>query len=144
MDQLGDKLKNLSGEIKHYIETRMEIFLIEISENLTEWAAQSIQKGLGILLLSSGFVFALAALAIYLGEILDSISMGFLIVSAPLLLIGLIFTITGSKFLSKSIQQQFMKSVLKSLEENESKSQNETKLLPDTTKKNTVEEKKNG
>jgi len=144
MDQFGDKLKNLTGEIKHYIETRLEIFLIEISENLTDWAAQSIQKGIGVLLLSSGLLFAFISLAIYLGEILENMSLGFLIVSAPLLLIGLIFTLTGSKALANSIQKQFMKSVLKSLEEQETKSSNETKLLPETTKKKGIKEKKNG
>ena len=133
MDQLGSKIKDLSEELKHYIETRLEILLLDISEQLTSWVGQSVQKGVGILLLSTGILFSLIALAIYLGDLLDNQSLGFLIVSLPLILLGTIFSITKSKGLANKVQDQFMKGVIKALDEKKTDVDmpEQQKLLPE-------------
>jgi uncharacterized membrane protein YqjE len=134
MDQLGDKLKDLSTDLRQYMETRLELFVIDISEHVTKWVSLSIQKWLGILLLASGVQLAMIALGIYLGELLDSYSLGFLIVSLPLLLLGLIFSFTGMEGLAKGIQKKFMAGVIQSMED-ELKKDREQKLLPKSSSK---------
>ncbi len=132
MDQLSDKLKDLSTDLRQYIETRLEILVLDISEHVTKWVSISIQKWLGILLLASGVQLAMIALGIYLGELMDSYSIGFLIVSVPLLLLGLIFSFTGVEGLAKGIQKKFMEGVIKSMEEDLKKDKKQ-KLLPESS-----------
>ena len=137
MEQLGDKLKDLSADLRQYIETRLEILVIDISEHITRWISISIQKWLGILLLASGVQLAMIALGVYLGELLESYSLGFLIVSLPLLLFGLLFAFTGMEGLAKGIQEQFMTNVIKSMEEELNKEKkDDPKLLPESSTKN--------
>ena len=104
MDQLGHRLKQLTVELKEYIETRLELLLLDFSEQITSWLGQTIQKTVGILLLTIGFFFGAFALAIYLGDVLGNESLGYLIVSIPFLLIGTIFAVTSSKGLATKVR----------------------------------------
>lgn len=137
MDQLGQRLKQLTSELKEYFETRLELLFLDFSDQITSWLGQTIQKSVGFLLLTIGFFFAAFALAIYLGEVLGNPSMGYLAVAIPFLLIGTIFALTKSKGLANKVQGQFMKEVIKAIDQNEEKA----KQLPAKSEDTKVEKK---
>ena len=137
MDQLGHRLKQLTVELKEYIETRLELLLLDFSEQITSWLGQTIQNTVGILLLAIGFFFGAFALAIYLGDVLGNESLGYLIVSIPFLLIGTIFAVTSSKGLATKVQNQFMKEVIKAIDQKEEKA----KQLPEKSEKEQISDK---
>lgn len=117
MDQLGERLKHIVNELKDYVETRLELLLINISDKITFRIGLSIQKLLGFSLLGVGLLFALVALAIFLGELLDSLALGYVIVSVPLLLVGIFFAFGKPKAIARGIQLQIMEEIIEALEE---------------------------
>lgn len=117
MDELGERIKHIINELKDYVETRLELVLLNVSDKITFRIGHSIQKLLGFSLLGIGLLFALVALAIYLGEILDQRSLGYVIVSAPLLLVGIFFAFGKPKAIARGIQVQMMEEIIEAMEE---------------------------
>jgi flagellar motor component MotA len=94
--------------------------VLSVSDKVTQWIGHSFQRILGYSILGLGMMFALIGLAIYLGDLIDNEALGYVIVAAPLLLLGMIFAFSKPMGLAKSIQRQFMSEILKSLEEDQS------------------------
>ena len=107
-DIIAGRVKQISADLKQYVEKRMELFAIQLGEQLSGILAESIQKLSGVIFLLGGVILALIALALWLGELLESNSLGFLIVSLPLLLIGLLFSASRPRSVSRSIRKQLM------------------------------------
>ncbi|MDZ7715457.1 MAG: phage holin family protein [Balneolaceae bacterium] len=122
-DQLGQRFKAISSDLKLYIEKRVELFLLNIGEHMSRLMAESIQKTAGILMLFGGLVCLVVALAIYLGNILDNESLGYIIVSLPLLVIGLLFFYLKPDSLRQSIQDHFESEFIKALNSSDKKEQ---------------------
>ncbi|MEX0609230.1 MAG: phage holin family protein [Balneolaceae bacterium] len=117
MDQLGERIKHIINELKDYVETRLELVIVNISDKVTLKIGQSIQKLLGFSLLAIGLLFALVALAIFLGELFDQRSLGYVIVSAPLLLIGVFFAFGKPRAIARGIQESLMEEIIEALED---------------------------
>jgi len=124
MDQLGSRLKQLSSELREYIETRIDLFVLNLSDQITHWISISIQKIIGFSTIGSGLLFGMIALAIYLGDVLNNEALGFAIIALPLILIGLILAFSKPFGIANTIQKQLMVGVLESLEDKS----DETKL----------------
>ena len=125
MDLFSERLKKITNELKSYMEARIDLLVLTLGEQVTQWVGDSIQKFVGYIILGTGFLFALIALAFYLGELplINSEALGFLIVAGGLLLIGIIFAFATPKRISRSIQQQMMEGVLKAIDKNEAEKQ---------------------
>ncbi|MEQ9308818.1 MAG: hypothetical protein RLN90_05135 [Balneolaceae bacterium] len=121
MDQLGSRLKQLSYELREYIETRIDLLVLNVSDQVTNWISVSIQKIIGFSIIGSGLLFAMIALAIYVGDLLDNEAIGFALVAIPLLLMGLLLAISKPFGIAKNIQKQLMAGVLESLEDEKEK-----------------------
>lgn len=119
MDQLNSRVKQITNELKQYVETRLDLLVLNIGEQITKWLGESIQKLIGFTVLGIGVFFGMIALAIYIGELLGNVAIGYLIVSAPMILIGLLLASAKPKGIAKSIQNQFMDGILKSIEKKE-------------------------
>lgn len=117
-DQLGQRLRNITADLKLYIEKRIELVMLNAGEHLSGWMAASIQRATGALLLLGGVCFLFVALAIYLGNVLENESLGYLLVSVPLLLVGLLFVSLKPEGLFDKIQQRFESEVIKAIEQN--------------------------
>lgn len=118
VDQLGQRLKTISGDIKLYIEKRVELVLLNIGEHFSRILAEAVQKIAGILLLSGAAICLLVALALYLGDVLNNESLGYVLVSLPLIVFGLLFLYLKPKRMLRKIQNQFEKEVLDALSAN--------------------------
>lgn len=116
MDDLGKRIKHVTHELKEYVEKRMELTILNISGEITYWVGRSVQSLIGYTILGLGLVFALIALSIFLGELIGKEWAGFAIVSAPIVVIGLILVIAKPKSLVNKIQDQMLNELLNSLE----------------------------
>ena len=97
------------SDIRTYIENRIELLSITVSEEIAKVASESIQKFVGLLFLSFGAVFLWIALGFFLGELLNSQALGFFLASLPLLLFGTILYKRSSKKLAEKIQYDIIK-----------------------------------
>lgn len=135
-DQLGKRFRSITGDLKLYIEKRIELLLLNIGEQYSQWMAESIQKLTGIFLLFGAFVFILVAVAIYLGELLGWPGLGYVIVSIPLFVTGLFFFYLKPRSLAENLQQHFESELIKALTQNveqDGKKHNEPLNLPEST-----------
>ena len=117
-DQFGKRLRSITSDLKLYLEKRIELTVLNIGEAISGIMAASVQRGIGVFLLLGGLCFLLFALAIYLGDLLDSRSLGYVIVSLPLLLVGGLFMYLKPKSVFKQLQHRFEDEVIKSIEQN--------------------------
>jgi nitrate reductase gamma subunit len=116
MDILGQRIKQVSNELKEYVETRIELLILNLSDKATLWLGDLIQHTFNLVILGTGLVFGLIALGFYLGELLESMSAGFGIIGGFLTLVGLILLIVKPKNVSRKIQNQIMRDVIDALE----------------------------
>lgn len=114
-DHITGRLKTLSREMKSYVEKRAELLYLNISDHLARMLAQSVHKFIGILLILAGVLFLMAALALYLGELLNSQALGYLIVSIPILVIGLLFTSLRPRSITRNMQRKMANEMLKAI-----------------------------
>lgn len=116
MDDLGTRIKQVSNEFKDYVETRIELLILNLSDKATLWLGELIQHTFNLVILSTGLLFGLIALGFYLGELLNSMPVGFGIIGAVLFLIGLILIFSKPKNITRRIQNQIMRDVIEALE----------------------------
>lgn len=116
-DHLGRRLRTITADLKLYIEKRIELAMLNAGEALSGLMAASVQRGVGIFLLLGGICFILFALAIYLGDLLDSQSLGYVLVSLPLLIAGLLFLNLKPNALFEQLQHRFESEVIKTIEQ---------------------------
>lgn len=108
--------KALPSEIREYIEKRIQLTTLKISEKISGVISSSVQKVAGILLIASGLWFAWFSLCFYLGDLLESTSLGFLAGAVPLLLIGILLYKTTIRSLSDKIQADIIAGMLQKVD----------------------------
>ncbi|MDR8390128.1 phage holin family protein [Aliifodinibius sp. S!AR15-10] len=117
-DPLSRRLKTISGDLKLYVEKRVELLMLNVGEHISRMIAESVQKVAGIIMLTSGAVFLLVALALFLGDLLDNESLGYILVSLPLIVAGFMFYYLKPKSMLDGIQNHFEKEIIKAISEN--------------------------
>jgi uncharacterized membrane protein YqjE len=130
MDQLGQRIKQVSNEFKDYVETRIELLILNLSEKGTLLLGDMIQHTFNMIILGTGLLFGLIALGFYLGELLNSMPAGFGIIGGFLFLVGLILILSKPKNISRKIQSQIMHEVIEALDAK--KDTEEIKFLEET------------
>jgi hypothetical protein len=115
MEDLGSRIKQVTNELKDYVETRLELTFLNVGDKFTYFIGHSIQTMIGYVILGIGLLFMMTALAIYLGELLDARWAGYLIVAFPFILIGLIFVLGKPKFIARRIQSEMLAELLGSM-----------------------------
>ncbi len=117
-DQLSEKLRSITSDLKLYVEKRIELVLLNTGEQISQWMAATLQRVTGALLILGGVSFLFFALAIYLGNILGSESLGYVLVSLPLFILGFLFVYLKPKGLLRQIEQMFEAEIIKALNQN--------------------------
>ena len=116
MDQLAQRIKQVSNELKGYVETRIELLILNLSDKGTLWLGDLIQHTFNLVILGTGLLFGLIALGFYLGELFNSMPAGFGLIGGILVLIGLILILSKPKNISRKIQSQIMHDVIEALD----------------------------
>lgn len=107
--------RNLTAEVRLYIEKRVELFTLTVAEQVSLIAAQSIQKIIGLLLLAGALFFLWFALGFVVGDWIDNTGLGFLIMSVPLFIAAFVFANNKSEKLTDSIQSDMIQKTLESI-----------------------------
>lgn len=110
--QQEEEKESLASDIRSYIETRVQLLSLTIAEQISLVVAHSVQKLIGLILLGTALYFICFALGFYLGELLDSYSLGFGIVALPFLIAGFIFINQKSKRLTEKIQADLISKII--------------------------------
>lgn len=119
MEDLGNRIKHITNELKEYVETRLELVFLNVGDRITYLIGQSIQTFAGYVVLTIGLIFGMTALAIFLGELLDERWAGYAIVGAPFLIAGLIFIFSKPRFITRRIQNQILSELISAFEDEE-------------------------
>lgn len=108
----GNTKKNMTAEVRQYVEKRLELFSLTIAEQVSRILAESFQQVLGLFVLSFALFFFWFAIGFWVGELIDSISAGFAISAIPLFLIGYILMKGHSKSITEKVQAQLISKVI--------------------------------
>lgn len=106
-DNISERIKHITGDLKRYAEKRLELMVINIGEQYARWIAESIQRITGMVFLFGGLMFLMVALAFYIGALLNSISLGFIIASIPLFIVGYLFFNLIPESISENLRADF-------------------------------------
>lgn len=134
-DKLGKRLRIITADLKLYLEKRIELAMLNVGEAISGLMAASVQRGIGVFLLLGGVCFLLFALAIYLGDLLESRSLGYVLVSLPLLFVGGLFMYLKPKSVFEQLQHRFENEVIKSIEQNGKAAEETLKIEKETHSK---------
>ncbi len=116
-DIIGNRLKIIKQELQDYIETRITLKAIDVGEKISYLIGQSIQQLIAYTILIIGLLFALVALALFVGDLLNNTALGYLIVSAPFILTGLFLVLVKPRKIALNIQDKIMEELLENLED---------------------------
>lgn len=89
-DHILERIKKLPAEIRLLIEKRVELYVLEFGENISRNVGKALAGIISGLVFLLAIIFALIALAFFVGDILDSTAAGFAVVAALLLVVGLV------------------------------------------------------
>lgn len=115
LEEIQDE--SLTEELRSYIEKRVQLLILTITERVSSIIAQSLQKFVGMILLGFALYFICLALGFYLGEILGNYSYGFAIVSIPFILFGFILIKRISKRITEKIQADIIEKMMLDIDE---------------------------
>jgi len=116
-NDISTGIREISRDLRKYVEKRLELFSLTISEQLSFILADSIQQIAGLLLFAGGFYFLWMALGFYLGELLESYSLGFLLAALPLMFGGVLFLKIQPAGLTKKIQSDILTKMMESADQ---------------------------
>ncbi|MEX2585903.1 MAG: phage holin family protein [Balneolaceae bacterium] len=109
---MESKIREIIDDVRSYVEKRLELFVLTITERVTFMLADAIQRIVGIFMLAGGIFFLWFAFSFYLSELIGSYSLGFLAGSLPLLIAGLVFVKLQPALLTRKIQDGMLKQFL--------------------------------
>jgi len=109
--------ESLTNEIRSYVEKRIQLLILTITERVSHVIAHSLQRLMGMILLGFALYFVCLALGFYLGELLGNYSYGFGIVSLPFLLVGFILLKRKSKRVTEKIQADIIEKMIVDIDE---------------------------
>lgn len=89
-DTFQDAVKRLPGEVRLMLEKRLELMALDISESVSVILSRLIFVIFGGITLGIAALFAMMGLSYYIGELLGSTALGYLVTALPLLLIGIL------------------------------------------------------
>lgn len=128
-DRIEQRLRNITTDIKRYFEKKLELFAITIAENYTEISAKYLHKASGLFFLAIAFIFLLVALAEFIGALLQSQPLGYVIVAVPLILVGWLFYNLKPKSFSRKVQNELEEDVIDLLSKYEIKTGQELSAI---------------
>jgi hypothetical protein len=112
-NKIGRHINDIKIELKRYIEKRLQLITLKGGGQATRLIAKLVQKMGGVVLLFCALIFWLVALALYLGTLLSSMSLGFLAASGVFFFIGLLLVLLKPKFLTRKLRSGLVEGVVK-------------------------------
>jgi hypothetical protein len=101
-----DRIRRLPQDMKQYVEKRLELFMIETGETLANILAKGTSVLVTGLIVLNGVLFLLFALAYFLGDLLNSMALGFSIVAILLFTIALIVYLIAPEAIEEKVRRR--------------------------------------
>ncbi|MCH8487491.1 MAG: phage holin family protein [Candidatus Cyclonatronum sp.] len=101
-----EQLRLIVADLQAYIEKKIELKSLEFQEKGAVVAAAAISNLLGIILLVVGLFFLLVTAGLGLGELFGSTTLGFLMLSLLLIIVGSYIYATKRNALKKKLERQ--------------------------------------
>ena len=108
MSEDFEKIESLADQLKEYANTRLAQFKLSVAEKISKVAALMIAFVVVALVFFLFFVLLCGAAALAIGEWLQNMWLGFLIMAALVLLIGFILWATRDSWLRKPIMNRLI------------------------------------
>lgn len=118
MNEQKEKLMQLVGDFKEYINVRLKVLTLTICEVSSKVLASLIANVAMLFFVFLFLLFGSIAAAFGLGEWLDNTALGFAIITGFYLLLSLIIHFTKAKLIEKPLVNMFIKVFLKHLSDN--------------------------
>lgn len=108
----GNDAKKLVSELKKYAENKVKLTALTVGEKLSKSVGNSVGKALAVPFLVIAFIFLLVAFALFIGNLLDNMVLGFVVASGPCLFAGLLIYIFAPANISKKMQDRMTEKVI--------------------------------
>ena len=108
--------RKITDDIREYVEKRIELATLSLSEQLAQIVADSMQKALGMVLLSLALFYAWFGLGFYIGGLIGMVSVGFFIASLPLFILGFVLYRRRSQKLTDKIKSELIGKVMENFD----------------------------
>jgi uncharacterized membrane protein YqjE len=89
-DMIQDAVKRLPNEMRMILEKRLELMALDISEGVSVILSRLVFVIFGGITLGIAALFTLMGLSYYVGELLGSTALGYLVTAIPMLLLGVL------------------------------------------------------
>src|SRR5699024_3113247 len=117
-DQIGRRLSDITSDLRRYVEKRIELVMLRSGEYFSKWVAMAVYRSAGAMIVLAGIGFLLIALTIYIGVLLDSLSLGDVIVSIPVLVTGGMFIFLRPRSLFEELKSCGKVALIEAVEQN--------------------------
>lgn len=111
-ERFGQQVNNISADIRSYIKTQVKLLALTASEHYSKFASKMVFKGACVFLLLIAFLFLLIALAEFIGALLESQPLGYVIVAGLLIIIGGTLLKLKPKSVSQKIKRELENGIL--------------------------------
>lgn len=101
-----EQLRLIVADLQAYIEKKIELKSLEFQEKGAVVAAAAISNLLGIILLVVGLFFLLVTTGLGIGELIGNTTLGFLVLSLLLIVVGGYIYATKRNALKKKLERQ--------------------------------------
>lgn len=113
-DHIIDRIKKLPAEIRLLIEKRIELYIIEFGEKLSQSASKAIAGLISGLVFAIAIIFGLIALSLFIGDMLESYAAGFGVVTVLLFVLALVVYLLSPDLIENRIRDSIARSFLES------------------------------
>lgn len=115
---IGNDVRHFTSEMKKYAENKVKLAILNAGERLSRAIADSTGKIAALLLLGIAFLYLLVALALFVGNILHNLVLGFVVASGPGLIAGLFIFILAPSKIARKMQDKIVEQVVNDIDFN--------------------------
>ncbi len=109
LDESKIDLRDLTDDAKEYLNLRMQVVRLNITEKIAAALANFISAGAVVIFVLLFFVFISIGAAYWLGDIFDNIGLGFIVVGGFFVITALIFKLISKKNVKPGLTNMFIK-----------------------------------
>ncbi len=125
MSEQKERLLTLVDDLKSYLNVRLQLISLSISEMVARLLASLISNGAMLFFIALFLLFGSFAAAFGLGQWLNSYALGFILVAGFYLLLGLIIYFIKGRYIEKPLINLFIRLFLKNMGDEEDNKSNE-------------------
>ncbi len=108
-DTISDNISGLVENIKNYITAKADLYLLTTFEKVGKFQSYLLSSIIMILIVFFSVFFITIALALWLGELVDSPKWGFVIMAGFYLLFAVIFYVFKKQLIDRNVIKNLMK-----------------------------------